>query len=141
MASTSVGPNYILDKTFLVATGYTITGYQVVAQGSTAGTCNPPANDASPFLGVAQLDPNEGVTLTAGKTVRVRMMGITKAQAGAAITTNTPVSVLGTLGLVDDITPGTVGDYWVGVALEAASQLGDIITIDLTNKNSRYAAS
>lgn len=139
MAQTTVGPNYILDKTFTVATGQTITGYQVV-EGVAAGTCQPAADDASPYLGVAQLDPAEGVTLSAGDTVRVRMMGISKVVAGEALAIYTQVRVLAG-GLVDDATPGAAGDYYVGTALEAAAQLSDIITVDLSSKNTQYFAS
>jgi len=139
MASTA-GPNYVLDKTYEVATGNTITGYQIVV-GSTSTTCALPSDDASPYLGVAQLDPNEGVTLTAGNTVRVRMAGISKVQAGAAVSAFARVRALGTLGLVDDANPGTAADYFLGIALEAATQLFDIITVDLTSKNTQYFTS
>lgn len=139
MAATSVGPNYILDKTFEVATGQTITGYQAV-EGVAAGTCQPAADDASPYLGVAQLDPNEGVTLTAGQTVRVRMLGLTKVQVAAAVAIYAQVRVVGQ-GMIDDGAAGAAGDYWLGLSLEAATQLNDIITIDLTNKNTQYFTS
>jgi hypothetical protein len=139
MASTSVGPNYVLDKTFLVASGNTVTGYQAII-GSAAGTCAVATDDASPYLGVAQLDPNEGISLTAGKVVRVRMLGLTKVQVAAAVTVYNRVRVVGQ-GLVDDANPGAAGDYWLGLAMEAGSQLSDIITIDLTNKNTQYFTS
>jgi len=136
MSSTSVGPNYVLDKTFTVASDNTITGYQALV-GSAAGTCAVATNDTSPYLGVAQLDPNEGISLAAGKIVRVRMLGLTKVQVAAAVAIYTQVRVVGQ-GLVDDATPGSAGDFWLGLAMEAGTQLGDIITIDLTNKNTQY---
>lgn len=139
MGSTAVGPNYVLDKTFLVASGYTITGYQAV-EGVAAGTCMPADADDAPYLGVAQLDPNEGITLSAGDVVRVRMLGLTKVQCAAAVTVYNRVRVVA-LGLVDDANPGTAADYWLGLAMEAGSQLFDIITIDLTNKNTQYFTS
>ena len=138
MAST-VGPNYVLDKTYTIASGSTITGYQAV-KGSTATTCALATDDASPYLGVAQLDPNEGVTLVAGDTVRVRMLGISKVQAAAAITAFTRVHSVG-LGLMDDAAPGSAADYFLGIALEAATALFDIITVDLTSKNTQYFTS
>lgn len=139
MGSGSIGPNYVLDKTFEIATGYTITGYQAVV-GVAAGTCMPASSDGSPYLGVAQLDPNEGVTLVAGDSVRVRMLGISKVQAAAAISVYSMVRVVA-LGLVDDANPGAAGDYWLGLALDAASQLCDIIDVDLTSKNCQYFTS
>lgn len=139
MASTSVGPNYVLDKTFTVATGYTITGYQAL-EGVAAGTCMPADADDAPYLGVAQLDPNEGVTLVAGDTVQVRMLGLTKVQCAAPVAVFARVRVVA-LGLVDDADPGAAGDYWLGLAMEAGDQLFDIITIDLTNKNTQYFTS
>lgn len=140
MGSGTIGPNYLLDKTFTLASGETITGYQVVYQHSTAGQCKVATTDGTPYLGVAQLDPNDGVTLTAGDSVRVRMMGISKVQAGNAISINGLLAVTGQ-GLVDDATPGTAGDYYLGLALSAATQLFDEIEVDLSNKNSQYFAS
>jgi len=134
MASTSIGPNYVLDKTFTLASGNTVTGYQVV-QGSAAGTCQVSVTGTSPLLGVAQLDPNEGVTLSAGDVVRVRMLGISKVQSAAAVTIYTNVRPVGQ-GLVDDAAAGP-GEYYLGQALSAATQLFDIIEVDLTNKNVR----
>lgn len=134
MASTSVGPNYVLDKTFELAAGSTITGYQVV-RGSAAGTCAVAVTGANMLLGVAQLDPNEGLTLVAGDTVRVRMLGISKVQAAAAVAIYQQIRVVGQ-GLVDDANPGP-GEYFLGQSLSAATQLGDIIEVDLTNKNDR----
>ena len=139
MGSTAVGPNYILDKTFEVASGQTITGYQVV-KGITAGTCQYAVDDSIPYLGVAQLDPNEGVTLTAGDTVRVRMLGLSKVQAAGAIAVYARVHVIG-LGLVDDGNPGAAADYWLGQAMEAATALYDIVTVDLSLKNTQYFTS
>jgi hypothetical protein len=111
-----------------------------VLVGSAAGTCAVAANDASPYLGVAQLDPNEGVTLTAGDTVRVRMNGISKVQVAAAVTIYTRVRVVA-LGLVDDANPGTAADYFLGIALDAGTNLFDIINVDLTSKNTQYFTS
>lgn len=139
MAASTIGPNYVLDKTFLVASGNTITGYQVVT-GAGAGQCAIATNDAGPYLGVAQLDPNEGISLTAGKTVRIRMLGISKVQVANAVGLWTQLHVVGQ-GLVDDTTPGVAGDFWLGLALDAATQLSDIITVDLTNKNTQYFTS
>jgi len=139
MASTSVGPNYILDKTFTVATGETITGYQVV-RGAAAGTCEVAITDAEPLLGVAQCDPNSDTTYTAGELVRVRMMGLSKVQCAAAVTVYTRVHPIG-LGLVDDADPGTAADYFLGIAMEAGAALFDIITVDLTSKNTQYFTS
>jgi len=139
MGATAIGPNYILDKTFEVASGYTITGYQAL-EGVAAGTCMPADGDDAPYLGVSQLDPNEGVTISAGETVRVRMLGLSKVQAAAAVAVYAKVRVVA-LGLVDDANPGTAGDYWLGQAMEAATQLFDIITVDLTLKNTQYFTS
>ena len=136
MGAGAIGPNYVLDKTFEVSSGQTITGYQAVI-GVGVGTCRPAPSDASPYLGVAQLDPNEGITLTAGDVVRVRMLGLTKVQCALAVAIYQQVRVLG-LGLIDDATPGTAGDFWLGLSMEAGSQVFDIITMDLTNKNTQY---
>ena len=140
MADGSTGPNYVLDKTFKLATGETITGYQVVYQHTTAGECKVATGPGTPYLGVAQLDPNDGVTLTAGDSVRVRMMGISKVQAAAAVAINGKVAVTG-LGLVDDPAPYGAGSYYLGIALSAATQLYDEIEVDLSNKNSQYFTS
>jgi len=139
MGSTAVGPNYLLDKTFLVATGTTITGYQVV-RGAAAGTCELATADDEPLLGVAQCDPNSDTTYVAGEAVRVRMMGLSKVQCAAAVTVYTRVHPIG-LGLVDDGNPGTAADYFLGIAMEAGTNLFDVITVDLTSKNTQYFTS
>lgn len=136
MSSTAIGPNYLLDKTFTVASGQTITGYQAV-RGAAAGTCEVATDDTEPYLGVAQLDPNEGITLIAGQTVRVRMFGISKVQAAEAVAIYQQVRAEG-LGLVNDGTPSVTGDFWLGLSMEAATALSDIIDVDLSNKNTQY---
>jgi len=140
MVAGSIGPNEVLDKTFKLSSGETITGYQVVRRGDNQGECEVATNDTEPYLGVAQVNPNGGVTLTADDAVRVRMAGISKVQCAAAVAADTKIAVVGQ-GLVDDATPGTAGDYYIGLALEAGAQLIDVITVDLANKNTQYFAS
>jgi len=42
---------------------------------------------------------------------------------------------------MDDAAPGSAADYFLGIALEAATALFDIITVDLTSKNTQYFTS
>jgi len=124
------GPNSVLDKTFKVASSNTITGWQVVKLGTNGGEIALSSAATDLHIGIAQVNPNEGVTYTAGKYVTVRMLGISKAVAQGAITSGTRVVTAGAAGAVDDA--GAAGNTGVGIALEQAYAMGEIIDVLLT---------
>jgi len=112
--------------TFKVASGQTLTGYQVVklkdnvtqADALEIEVCT----DASERpLGIAQVD--DDTTLTGGDLVTVRMLGVSKAIAGAAIDPRDTVSPGGN-GLATTATT-TDNYYYLGYALTKASQVFD----------------
>src|SRR5512143_2202591 len=127
------------DMPFTLASGVTITGYQVVIPNTSptnpddfeikvadAGTTVP--------LGVAQVDDN--VSLTAGEVVTVRLGGITKAIAADSFAVGAHL-VPTAAGLVTDTDPAT-GKWFVGIALTSAAQLGDEVLV-LINRSMNEA--
>jgi hypothetical protein len=124
------GPNAVLDKTFKVASSTTITGWQVVKGGTHGGEVTLASANTDIYLGVAQVNPNEGVTYTAGEFVTVRMLGITKAIAAEAISSGTRVTAIGAAGGITDTTGA--GYTGLGIALEEAYSTGDVIDVLLT---------
>ena len=126
----TTGPNSVLDKTFKVATSNTITGWQTVILGTHGGEIALPSAATNLFMGITQVNPNEGVTYTAGKYVTVRMLGISKAVAAEAISSGTRVTTTGVAGAVTDGT--AAGNTGLGIALEEAYATGDVIDVLLT---------
>lgn len=122
--------NYEKDQTFTLASGESVTGFQVVMMN--ASPTNPDdlevkvhsAGDLYP-VGVAQYDG--AAALTAGKQVTVRIWGVTKAKAAGAINPGQPVYPTAT-GHVAGGNPST-SRYWLGCALTKATQLGDEILV------------
>ena len=126
----TTGPNAVLDKTFKVASGTTITGWQLAKLGTHGGEITLSTASTDIHMGICQVNPSLGVTYTAGKYVTVRMLGISKAVALAAISSGTRVVEAGVGGVVDDA--GAAGDTCVGIALEEAYAMGEIIDVLLT---------
>lgn len=118
------------DQPFSLASGVTITGYQVVNL-NTSPT-NPDdmeiqvPNDGTAYpLGIAQVDDN--VSLGAGEVVAVRVWGPSKAIAAGAISVGAVV-VPTTNGRVTSTDPST-GKWKLGIALTSAAQLGDELVV------------
>ncbi len=138
ITTNQVGPISVLDVSFKVAASNTITGYQVVkASGSNGGEVAIATANTDIPLGIAQVNPNEGVSYGEGKYIPVRIYGISKAVASQAITSGARVSVLGNAGGVDD-TSGA-GILVVGIALESARFNGDLINVILTPGACRHS--
>jgi|SRR5690606_31602169 len=131
-----VGPNYVLDK------GYKVEGSSAIKLGEVAvpGTGEQSAvratsaSDTTAPLGVFQEDV-DAARVTTGKVVaNVRMLGITRAIAGAAITKGARLTN-DTSARVVSVTRAAAGDQPVavlGIALTAASTAGDHIDVLLT---------
>jgi len=102
--------------------------YVCVEVGGTAGQVDLPGQTTSvakPIIGVIQN------SASAGEAVTVQMTGITKCVAQAAIAKGARVASAALTGRVDDAEDGTVGACYIGVALEAASAGGEIISVAL----------
>lgn len=70
---------------------------------------------------------------TSGQSVTVRMLGITKAIAAAAVTIGQLVSVSGAVGqLGPAAAPGATNTFVVGIALTPATAQGDVFSVLLT---------
>lgn len=81
--------------------------------------------------------PTPGGTIapnaTAGQSIDVRVVGVTKCIAGAAIATaNTPVSANASGQVVAAAAAGATNSYIVGIALTTAAAAGDLVTVLLT---------
>ena len=100
--------------------------YVFVEVGTTAGQVafqDASTSVATPIVGVIQN------SASAGDAVNVQMTGISKAVAGAAIAKGARVHVGSIDGRIDDDQDGTAGSVYVGIALEAASAAGEIISV------------
>jgi len=100
--------------------------YVFVVAGSTAGQVVFQAAStsvATPVIGCIQN------SASSGEAVNVQLSGVTKAVAGAAIGIGARVHVGSIDGRIDDDEDGTVGAVCVGIALEAATAAGQIISV------------
>jgi len=100
--------------------------YVFVIVGTTAGQVkfqDASTSVATPVVGCIQN------SASAGEAVDVQMTGITKAVAGAGIAKGARVHVGSIDGRIDDDQDTTVGAVYVGIALEAASAAGEIISV------------
>lgn len=127
-----VGPNYVLDKGFLAqgSTAYAFgegvvlgTVEQSVARATTALT-------VPGFFGVVQEDLDTTRLATGKAFVGVRILGITRAIAGAAIAKGAILINDTSARVVTQA--GAAGTPVVGIALTAASAAGDHIDVLLT---------
>lgn len=75
------------------------------------------ANGNSPALGILTDDVADGSSTEA--TVSVQVSGVAKMKAGATVTLGTHKTVMPTTG--GEATPGTTGNWVVGVPLRAAA--------------------
>jgi hypothetical protein len=137
------GPNYVLDKGFYVdaaatnvafgrwckfATG--TTGDKVTTSAATAAA-NPPAV-ADFLVGVYQETLDAAKVATGKATIGVRMMGITRMVAGAAVTIGSRVTSDST-GRAIAAAPTAGQSFWSGgIALTAAAAANDVIDVLLT---------
>lgn len=120
----------VLDMTFTLKAGQSdLTGHQAVIMDTAPTnpddmtvkypTANAPA-DTYP-AGIAQVD--EGQAIVAGKQVTVRVRGISKAIAAAAINPGSLVRPTSN-GMLTSAAPSTT-EWWTGVAYTKAAALGD----------------
>lgn len=86
-----------------------------------------PAVANNQVLGIACEDPAAGP----GQAVEVQSIGRAKALAGAAVALGALVSSDATGRVVTAAAPAATSQYLVGVALEAATAAGDLITVEL----------
>jgi predicted RecA/RadA family phage recombinase len=100
--------------------------YVCVEVGGTAGQVDLPAQTTSvakPIVGVIQN------SASAGSAVTVQTSGVTLAVAYGAIAKGARVASAGLTGRIDDAESGTVGACYIGIALEAASAGGELISV------------
>jgi len=132
------GPNYVMDKGFIadVAIGSAATGpdlatsydyflfVKVISGSQDHVTLATAAND--PIIGVSQM---RVLTADAGSIVAdVRIEGISKVVAGAAVAIGAPV----TSNASGRAVTATTGQRGAGVALQTAAANGDLIDVQLT---------
>ena len=122
------GPNYVLDKGFLA--GGAITKYRGVELGANETVTQANAvNDR--VLGICQEEVSAG-DATNGRIVDIRLLGISRCIAGAAVTIGNLVTIDGSGRVVNS--PVAVGTAYavVGIALQTAANAGDHIDVLLT---------
>lgn len=97
----------------------------------------PDGNNTVPILGVLQ----DGPAITAGQSGQVRVMGITKAVAHAAITYGQLVITHSDGTFKPAAAAGATNTFVAGVALTAATEIGDIFELLLLPGATQYVAS
>lgn len=124
------GPNFVLDK------GYQPTGavrqFRVVtASTSNKEQCAEAASAGAAPLGVCQ-DEISAANATSGRVANIRIMGISRCIAGAALATiGTPVRT-DNQGRVVAMAATTANQNQLGITRTAASAAGDHIDVQLT---------
>lgn len=118
-----MGPNSILDKGYQATTAIeqfravTLTSNDQVKRADAA---------AQATIGICQeLITTDEATAPKGRIAAIRVMGISRCVAGAAVTRMTKVTTDSTGRIV----PATTGQYAIGIAVEAASAAGDHFSV------------
>jgi hypothetical protein len=126
-----MGPNFVLDKGFLVNTSQTVS-FGLVAVLADATHVNT-AGAAAQSLGIYQETLDAAKVATGKATANVRILGISRVIAGAnniAIGARLASNASGQVVAIATAV-GTV--YWqVGIALTASTAIGDQIDVLLT---------
>ena len=127
-----VGPNFVLDKGFLAqgSTAYAFGEGVVLGSAEQSVTRATTALTAPGFFGVCQEDVDATRVNTGKVFVNVRILGITRAIAGAAVARNAILVNNTSAQLVTQA--GAAGTPVVGIALTAAAAAGDHIDVLLT---------
>lgn len=140
------GPNFILDKGFLVDAAATNVQAGRFCKMATGTTGNKVTTSAAPTAGASVVSAeflvgvyqDEIVGMDAAKvatgkaTINVRMVGIARMIAGAAVAIGKPVTS-DSVGRAVGTAPGAGQQVWQGgVALTAAAAAGDLIDVLLT---------
>lgn len=111
----------IWDHTFLAAADLTTLQFRIVKLMANKREVNVATAAADALLGVNQEKPS-----AVGRPTSVRLLGISKVVAGAAITIHSAIT---SDGFGRAIATTTAGNSVLGYALEAATAIGDIITV------------
>lgn len=119
------GPNFVIDKGFLVAAAATGVDFGLAVMfNDTAGKQVKLTTGPTVFcVGVAQDTIDDAKIATGKAVVNVRMLGITRAVAGAAITVGSPVMVQASGKFITATTAGT--NQVAGYALTPTGADGD----------------
>lgn len=123
------GPNYVLDKGFVA--GGAITQYRGVVLSATAESVTQASSAGVQALGIAQDTVISSADATNSRVADVRILGISRCIAGAAITTERRM-VLDNQGRVVPAAATTAKQNQVGIALQTASAAGDHVDVLLT---------
>jgi len=114
------------DRISLKAGEDMVEPYVFVQQSSTEGEVDFQAAStsvATPIIGVIQN------SASSGEAVTIQTSGVSLAVAGAAIALGARVHVGSIDGRIDDDESGTAGACYVGIALEAATAAGQVISV------------
>lgn len=117
------GPNFVLDKGYVVAAAATGVdfGLGVMFNDAAGKQVKLPTGGAVFCVGVAQETIDDAKIATGKAVVNVRMMGISRAIAGAAITVGQPLMVTAAGKFI----PATATNFVVGYALTPAAADND----------------
>jgi hypothetical protein len=111
----------IFDHTFKAGADLTGLQFRICKFGANAREVIPSVVATTKPLGVLQDKPS-----AIGRAVAVRLIGISKVVAGAAVAIHSNIASDGSGRGIASV---TAGDYCIGVNLEAAAAAGDIITV------------
>jgi hypothetical protein len=124
-----LGPNYVLDKG-LLATGVAAykLGELVVLSGD--GTkCAKAGAAAVGFVGVCYEDIDAAKVTTGKAVIEVRVLGIARVLAGAAVAVNNRVTTDATSRAINQAGAAGSGAPFFGIALTAATAAGQYIDV------------
>ena len=119
------GPNFVLDKGFTVQAA--INMFYPVKMGTANETVTPVTAVTDAVVGWAQ-ETASAQDATDGRSINIRVMGITRAVAGAAIARGAAVKITATGKVITATTAGPAH----GKAMMAAAADGDHVDIQIT---------
>jgi|SRR3954452_12079160 hypothetical protein len=119
------GPNFVLDKGLVAQAA--VNMFTPVKAGTVGESCTPVTGVTDEVLGWAQ-ETCSAADATSGRVINIRMSGITRAVAGAAIAYGAKVKITATGTVITATTAGPAH----GRALTAAAAANDQLDIMIT---------
>jgi hypothetical protein len=119
------GANFILDKGYILEGSSAYTAFRFVAAGATDTSVTSTIAAGALALGVIQEDVDATKVATGKVAADIRILGISKVVAGAAVTLWSEVATDASGRAINAAT----GHRVVGRALQSAAALGDIIDV------------
>lgn len=131
--------NYVLDKSFIQEGTAAVSAYYPVKFGAGgAAYCQNATVAGEAIIGIRQESVDAAKVATGKVVVSVRVLGISKAVAGAAFSAGAYLAVAVTSG---KLITATTGNRVIAMALTASGADGDLVDVILAGPSAQYLSA